>query len=106
MKEKFIMFVKANPDLIDYVKNNNISWQSLYEVYSLYGEDKEVWDKYKKSDTKSLEELIKMIKGINLESIKNVVESLQKAISILQGFNLDKKEEQYETRNKYEDLDD
>ena len=45
-KENFKRFVKSNPNIIDYVKENNAKWQDLYEVYELYGEDENVWNKY------------------------------------------------------------
>ena len=43
-KEDFKKFVYKNPKLIDYVKQNNISWQSLYEIYDIYGEKEEIWN--------------------------------------------------------------
>lgn len=99
------MFVKKNPSLATYVKNNNSSWQELYEIYSLYGEDNKVWDKYLNNN--NIDDLVKMIQKINLESIKRTVDSLQKAVSILQSIGGNKENtEQYEKTRKYEDLDD
>lgn len=108
MKEDFKRFVKANPRLIDYVKDNNVSWQSLYEVYALYGEDEKIWEKYISDKTKSIDELLKMIKNINLDSIKNTVDGLQKAITLIQGLTISKSNsnEDYVKSMKYEDLDD
>lgn len=108
MKENFKKFVKANPKLIEYVHNNNTSWQKLYEIYILYGEDEKVWNDYITSKNQKINELINIIKKLNLESIKNGVDSLQKAISILQEMTSKTKDESeiYEKRKKYEDLDD
>ncbi len=107
MIEKFKKFVKSNPKLINYVKKNNVSWQDLYEIYSLYGEDKKVWDKYINDDN-GIEDLISLIKNINLESIKNIVDGMQKAISILQNIssNNSNNNESYEPKGNYDDLDD
>ena len=106
MKEKFKLFVKENPELIDYVKENKISWQSLYEVYSLYGEDKKIWDKYK-TNNKGIDELIKMVKSINLDNLKNIIEGLEKAISIIQNLVTEEDNKQeFNYKPKYEDLDD
>ncbi len=105
MKENFIKFVKANPSLVDYVKKNNTSWQDLYEIYALYGEDNDIWKKYLTNN--GVDELINMIKGINLENIKKTTESLQKAVEIIQGLSGNKNsDEPYEKAVKYEDLDD
>ena len=105
MKEKFKEFVKNNPKLIDYVKNNNKSWQDLYEIYALYGEDSSIWDNYINNNKTGLDELIKMIQGVNLESVKKTVDGLSKAVSIIQSIGTEKPNE-YEQTRKYEDLND
>lgn len=109
MKEDFKKFVKANPKLINYVKENNVSWQSLYEVYALYGEDSDVWEKYVTSKSDSIEELIKMVKKINLESVKSTIDGLSKAIDIIQGITKDNSTpsyDQYVPNSRFENLDD
>ena len=45
-KESFKEFVKKNPRLIKYVKNNEMTWQKFYEIYDIYGEDKNAWSEY------------------------------------------------------------
>ena len=47
-KENFKNFVRKNPDLADFVLNKKVTWQQLYEIYDMYGEDNKIWDKYKK----------------------------------------------------------
>ena len=42
-KEEFKAFVRKNPILIKYVKNNEMNWQKFYEIYDIYGETHEVW---------------------------------------------------------------
>ena len=107
MKENFKKFVKSNPKLINYVKNNNISWQKLYEIYCLYGEDENVWNKYILDTNKNFDDLLDLLKNINLESIKNTVEGLQKVISIIQDFSFNKSEQEtYSKRKEYQNLDD
>ena len=32
-KDNFKKFVSNHPELVNYVKNNNVTWQSLYELY-------------------------------------------------------------------------
>ena len=50
-KEKFKDFVKSNPILLKYVKDGKMTWQQFYEIYDLYGEDKEAWKDYLVRDT-------------------------------------------------------
>ena len=106
MKEKFKEFVKANPKLIDYVKNNNKSWQELYEIYALYGDDSSVWDNYMKNNKTGLDELIKMIQGVNLDSVKKTIDSIQKAVTIIQNIGPKDNNLNYEKTREYEDLND
>ncbi len=105
-KEDFINFVKANPNLVDYVKKNDASWQSLYEIYALYGEDETVWNKYLNNKEKSINELVSLIKGVNLESVRKVVDGLQKTISLIQEIGGKETITPYEKSPVYEDLDD
>lgn len=106
-KEGFINFARANPTLVDYVRKNNSSWQDLFEIYELYGEDEGVWNRYLNNRDKSVNELVSLVKGINLESVRKVVDGLQKTISLVQeiGGNTDVVKP-YEKSPTYEDLDD
>ena len=45
-KEGFKIFARNNPNLARKVNANEISWQKLYEMYELYGENSNVWNDY------------------------------------------------------------
>ena len=45
-KESFKLFARLHPELADSVINNNITWQKLYELYDIYGENSSVWNQY------------------------------------------------------------
>ena len=99
-KEKFKMFIRNNPNLIGFVNSGEYTWQKLYEMYDLYGEDGTVWNKFKEvGDVKSvlesitpkatvgdtsLKDLFNMVKKIDLESVRKGAEGLQKAIALVQ----------------------
>ena len=57
-KEEFKKFVKKNPDFADYVRNKTATWQELYELWDMYGEDENVFSKYKKKYAKSIPPII------------------------------------------------
>ena len=83
-KEEFKVFLKNNPDLINYIKENNGSIQKLYEVYDVYGDNKEVWDKYKKeSRSIDLNNLKDIVKNIDVNSIKGHIDSAQKVVDLV-----------------------
>ena len=55
-KEEFKAFVRKNPILIKYVKNNEMTWQKFYEIYDIYGENNDVWKDYlKEKETTNLD---------------------------------------------------
>ena len=119
-KEDFKLFVKSNPNLVSHVNNNEITWQRLYEMYSLYGDDRTVWSNYlnpvQPTSTKitptnevAFKELINMVKNIDLEKVRHGIEGVQRTISLVQdlGFGGNSKiREEYQGRPIYQHFDD
>lgn len=108
-KEEFKNFVLNKPELIDYVEKNRTTWQKLYEVYDLYGENSEVWNKYK--DNKlldsniDLKNIINTFKNVNLDSLEENISSIQKVVGLVSEFT--KKEDKEKNENiKEEKIDD
>ncbi len=95
-KEKFKDFVKNNPILLKYVKNGDMTWQKFYEIYDMYGEDNNVWSDYLKTSkqTTSIKtssnnsfDVMSFIKGIDLDSLQEGVNSVQRVLGLLQDIN-------------------
>lgn len=130
-KETFKRFVRSHPTLVYHVNSGNTSWQKLYEMYDLYGENNSVWNPYfkEKTDTKvenmdtserqpqnktgqstigdtSVKDIFNMIKSMDLETVRKGVDGLQKAVGLLQDFTISKKQEQYQARPLYKHLED
>lgn len=92
----FKEFVRANLFLISYVKNGSKSWQDLYEMFDMYGDDQESWNKYlddsndrsgKNSNSGSgssfkLDDLVKMAKNVDIDKVQEGITSLQKTLSL------------------------
>lgn len=93
-KDEFKEFVSHRPDLVNVVKNKTHSWQDLFEVYDLYGNDNTLWDKYlnnsdinKTSDSdraSSISELTKLFKNVNIDNVQKYIDTAQKAIGVIQ----------------------
>src|SRR5574344_246253 len=101
-KEDFKSFVSKNPKLITYVNNNTMTWQKFYEIYDLYGESNDAWDKYLKEETTttkttsqvgdtSLKEIFNMIKNVDVDSVKKGIDGVQKAVGLLQDIGMNKR---------------
>lgn len=91
-KEEFKEFIKSKPELVDYVKSKEYTWQDFYEVYDLYGKDESVWEKYKENkdniesdDRKnaSITELTNLVKNINIDNVQKYINNAQKAINVI-----------------------
>ena len=111
-KEEFKNFVNRNPSFANAVKDGTTSWQELFELYSLYDEDSKVWNKYKKEEvidgiasSLSLSSIIDTLKGINLDSFQNNLESIQKAVSFLEEITKKDDKEEIKTTPKDENID-
>lgn len=96
-KDEFKQFVSNHPSLVSVVKNKTHSWQDLFEVYDLYGNDESLWDRYinnkdinqtasKAGSDKasSLSELTKLFKNINIDNVQKYIDTAQKAIGVIQ----------------------
>lgn len=113
MKEEFKAFVKKNPQFVDYVRSNKTTWQELYEIYDLYGENNDVWSSFKDNNSTNnsnlittIKEFLTLFKGIDLNSIQKTLSSLDKAIEAFKGFNGNVNNNDYNERPKYKYFED
>ena len=93
--EDFKKFVSIHPEFIEEVQRNNITWQKLFELYDMYGENSSYWDNINSSkNTFDLKSLFNTIKNINLDSLEQNISSIQKAVGIVEEFTKPSKEEE------------
>ena len=76
--DEFKIFVSKYPLLRDEVRNNKMTWQNIFEEWSLYGENDEYWKKYKKEEDIQLDSSSAKDSTVNLDSIKSIVNYVQK----------------------------
>ena len=86
-KEEFKTFVSKHSDLVNYVNKEKKTWQDLYEIYDLYGEDDRIWEPYynhKNNDfTAKTEELKNILRNVNLDALQKHITNAEKALSII-----------------------
>ena len=93
LKEEFKLYVKDHPELIKYVKSGDMTWQKFFEIYSIYGNDKSVWNKYFNDDNSqtnikenmSVSDLINMVKNVDLDSVQKNITNISKALGLVQS---------------------
>ena len=106
-KNEFKEFVRNNPNLIKYVNEGKKSWQDFYELFSLYGTSSSVWDDYLNSSVTHSFDFSSWLKGIDLDSVQESINSIQRVLGVVQDFtNKDSSTEIYEPRPMYKHFDD
>lgn len=88
--DEFKNYVKNNPSLINYVKKGTMTWQGFYEIYDLYGEDKNAWNKYLNNDIKkdtksSFSDIVNIVKNMDVDKVQESITSIQKAVDLFSG---------------------
>ena len=123
MKEQFKQFVKKNPSLIKYVESGDMTWQKFYEMYDLYGESNDIWDKYLVSDNNKSDnanditkasaftDFLAFLKTIDLDSLQEGIGSIQRVLGVFQDFSGNKsvdnnKKKEYKPRPLYKHFED
>ena len=88
--DEFKSFVRENPKLSTYVRENKMTWQGFYELYDLYGDKSDVWNDYLKSETNTIKssspsfsDILNMAKNMDVNKVQEGITSLQKAIGLI-----------------------
>ncbi len=90
-KEEFKIFVKQHPELIKFIKNKEMTWQSFFEIYSIYGANNDIWNKYFNNDESSsnsnmsVSDLIEMVKKVDLDTVQKNINNISKALGLVQS---------------------
>ena len=113
-KDDFKRFVRSHPELITYVNSGKMSWQKFYEIYDLYGEDKEAWKEYlpltNENTTSNTLDFISWLKNIDLDAFQNGVSSLQRVLGVVQDLKGNetniKPSSEYKPRPMYKHFED
>ena len=123
-KEQFKEFVRKNPRLISYVKNNEMTWQKFYEMYDLYGESEDAWKEYitkeeikeeVKNTVKSgeagltLSEVVNWFKNVDLDGLQEGIGNVQRVLGVVQDLTTKKEVEEkptYKPRPLYKHFED
>lgn len=111
-KEEFKNFVKKNPRLLRYVNSNEMTWQKFYEMYDMYGEENEIWNKYLKDSEEfskvKVGDFVNYFKNINLDNVQESINSIQRVLGVLGDLTGNKatNANNYEPKPIYKHFDD
>ena len=88
-KEEFKEFVRSKPELVEYIKNKEMTMQGFYELYDIYGSDEEAWKPYLKNSGDSNTNTAKfgdILRNINLDDVQKHINTAQKALGAVGDF--------------------
>ena len=89
-KEEFKEFIRSKPELVEYIKNKEMTMQSFYEIYDVYGNNEEAWKPYERSISSNTNNIITpskitdIMKNINLDEIQKHINTAQKALGMVE----------------------
>lgn len=90
-KEEFKEFLRKYPKITEYLRNDkDSSIQKLYEIYDIYGEDKEAWSPYLNftnkatNNNESINSIKDLMKSIDVDSLQEHIKTAQKALGFIE----------------------
>lgn len=115
-KDSFKTFARLHPELASTVLKGNASWQQLYEIYEIYGENNNIWNNYFTtnsiteniaSSTTTLKDFVSTFKNLDMDSVQKGITNIQKTIGLLQDIGIgNKNSNRYDQGPVYKRFDD
>ena len=86
-KDDFKAFIKDKPELVEYIKNKEMTMQGFYEIYDVYGDSKEAWKPYLKDRNNiNPQKIGDILKNIDLDDVQKHINTAQKALGAVSEF--------------------
>lgn len=98
---EFKAFIRTIPSVKEDVVNGRYTWQQLYEIYVMYGENDKFWDAYRKSQL-DLNGIMNIVKNVDLNALSKSFDGIQKVLDLVGGFVV-KDTKQTNTKQWYDD---
>lgn len=89
--KEFKAFLKTIPSIKEDVLNHRYTWQEIYEIYTMYGENDNFFKPYKEHPIENMN-VLEIIKNIDLEALSSSLQSIEKVLGIVSNL-LDKNKE-------------
>lgn len=88
-KEEFKEFIRTKPELVEYIKNKEMTLQSFYEIYDIYGNDNSAWEPYLRKTTTennniTTSKITDIVKNLNIDEIQKHINTAQKALGVVE----------------------
>lgn len=115
-KETFKSFARVHPELANSVINGNATWQQLYELYEIYGENNSIWNNYFNNNSvidsisngaSTFKDFVNTFKNLDMDSVQKSISNIQKTIGLIQDLGIsNKSDSSYEAKPIYKRFED
>lgn len=89
-KEEFKEFIRNKPELVEYIKNKDMTMQGFYEIFDVYGSDENAWKPYIRTENtinngaSTTPKLTDIMKNINIDELQKHINTAQKALGVVE----------------------
>ena len=89
--DEFKAFLKTIPSIKEDVLNHRYTWQQIYEIYTMYGENDHFFDPYKHHSV-DFNGVLEIIKNVDLNALSSSLQSIEKVLGVVSNL-IDKNKE-------------
>lgn len=89
--DEFKAFLKTIPSIKEDVLNHRYTWQQIYEIYTMYGENDHFFDPYKNRSV-DFNGVLEIIKNVDLNALSSSLQSIEKVLGVVSNL-IDKNKE-------------
>lgn len=89
--DEFKAFLKTIPSIKEDVLNHRYTWQQIYEIYTMYGENDHFFDPYKNHSV-DFNWILEIIKNVDLNALSSSLQSIEKVLGVVSNL-IDKNKE-------------
>lgn len=91
---EFKAFLKTIPSIKKDVIAQKYTWQQIYEIYTMYGEDDDFFRPYKTHQL-DINDVLEIIKNVDLDTLSSSLQSIEKILNIVSTFIVKNKEDKW-----------
>ena len=89
--DEFKAFLKTIPSIKEDVLSHRYTWQQIYEIYTMYGENDHFFDPYKNHSV-DFNGVLEIIKNVDLNALSSSLQSIEKVLGVVSNL-IDKNKE-------------
>ncbi|MGN1182274.1 MAG: spore coat protein YlbD [Faecalibacillus sp.] len=90
----FKAFLKTIPGIKKDVIAKKYTWQQIYEIYTMYGEDDDFFRPYKTHQI-DMNDILDIIKNVDLDTLSTSLQSIEKILNIVSTLISKNKDEKW-----------